>query len=238
MNKFLHESLNLIGLELSSAQQAAFDLYLRELEIWNARHNLTGIRDPEMVHIKHFLDSLTCLLAMRGTPMSKVIDVGTGAGFPGIPLKIVCPGIQLTLVESVGKKASFCRHMVETLNLDGVVVFKERAEVVGQLPEHREAYDWVIARAVANMPVLMELLLPLVKIGGRALAQKGERGPAETQDAEHAITLLGGHLRQIIPVTLPGVTEDRYLVIIDKIAATPEKYPRRIGIPSKRPLRK
>lgn len=234
----MQETLNLIGLELSAGQQTAFDTYLRELESWNTRHNLTAIRDQEMVQIKHFLDSLTCLLAMRGTGMSRVIDVGTGAGFPGLVLKIVCPGMQLTLVESVGKKANFCRHMVETLNLDGVIVLKERAEVVGHLADHRETYDWVIARAVANMPVLMELLLPLAKIGGHTLAQKGESGPAETQAAEHAIHLLGGHLRQIIPVTLTGVTEDRYLVIVDKVAATPEKYPRRIGIPAKRPLRK
>jgi 16S rRNA (guanine527-N7)-methyltransferase len=128
--------------------------------------------------------------------------------------------------------------MVETLNLEGVTVLQERAERVGQMANHRETYDWAVARAVANMPVLMELLLPFVKLGGKVLAQKGESGPAEAQDAEQTIRLLGGHLRQIIPITLPGVTEDRYLIVIDKVAATPEKYPRRVGVPAKRPLGK
>jgi 16S rRNA (guanine527-N7)-methyltransferase len=126
--------------------------------------------------------------------------------------------------------------VVQVLGLSGVEVLNLRAEEIGQMAEHRQQYDWAAARAVANLPVLAEYLLPLVRIGGRALAQKGESGPAEAHSAEHAFNLLGGRLRQVVPVTLPGVADERYLVIIEKIAATPPQYPRRVGIPAKRPL--
>jgi 16S rRNA (guanine527-N7)-methyltransferase len=225
-----------LGLRLSPSQQSILALYERELMDWNTRFNLTAIRDPEEVHIKHFLDSLTCLLAMRDTPLGRLIDIGTGAGFPGIPLKIMLPRVQLTLVESVGKKAEFCRHVVNILDLQGVEVIQQRAETIGQDPAHRQRYDWAVARAVAILPVLAEYLLPLVRVGGSMLAMKGESGPAEAHSAEHAIKLLGGHLRQLLPVTLPGVAEERYLVVIDKVAATPAAYPRKVGIPAKRPL--
>lgn len=221
---------------MSPSQQSLLTLYERELLDWNTRFNLTAIRDPEEVHIKHFLDSLTCLLAMRDTPLARLIDVGTGAGFPGIPLKIILPKIQLTLVESVGKKAKFCRHVINILDLQGVDVIQQRAETIGQEPAHRERYDWAVARAVAILPVLAEYLLPLVRVGGSMLAMKGESGPAEAHSAEHATKVLGGHIRQLLPVTLPGVVEERYLIVIDKVAATPAAYPRKIGIPAKRPL--
>jgi 16S rRNA (guanine527-N7)-methyltransferase len=165
-----------------------------------------------------------------------LIDVGTGAGFPGIPLKILYPNLRLTLVESVGKKAMFCQHVVRVLGLDHVEVVKARAEEVGQDPAHREQYDWAAARAVANLNILSEYLLPLVKLGGTMLAQKGESGPAEAQSAEKAMKLLGGNLRELVQVNLPGVAEDRYLVLVDKVAATPPKYPRKAGIPAKQPL--
>ncbi len=225
-----------LGLRLSRLQLSSLSLYERELVDWNTHFNLTAIRDPQEIHIKHFLDSLTCLLALRDTPVERLIDVGTGAGFPGIPLKIIYPKMQLTLVESVGKKAEFCRHVVKMLELPGVEVVQERAEVLGQTPAHREQYDWAVARAVAILPVLVEYLLPLVRVGGSMLAMKGESGPVEAHTAEHAIRVLGGHLRQLLPVTLPGVAEERYLVVIDKIAATPIGYPRKVGMPAKRPL--
>ncbi len=224
----------LLGMRLTSNQIAALRLYEQELLVWNERLNLTAIRDPEMVRIKHFLDSLTCLLVMRDTPMERVIDVGTGAGFPGIPLKIVCPAMKLTLAESVRKKADFCRHVVQKLGLTGVEVVQERAETLGQMSAYREQYNWALARAVAEMPVLVEYLLPLISVGGSMLAMKGE--DAETQTAEKAIRLLGGQLRRLVPVTLPGVADQRYLVVIDKVAATPPTYPRRPGMPAKKPL--
>ncbi|MBU1660402.1 MAG: 16S rRNA (guanine(527)-N(7))-methyltransferase RsmG, partial [Chloroflexi bacterium] len=186
--------------------------------------------------VKHFLDSLSAYLAMRGSTMDRVVDVGTGAGFPGLPLKILCPQMKLTLVESVGKKVAFCRHIVDRLNLKNVEVIQARVETLCKQTAYREQYDWALARAVAVMPVLLEYLLPLVQVGGQVLAMKGESAPAETHSAERAAQILGGHLRQLTLVTLPGVVEERYLVVVDKVAATPEKYPRRVGIPSKRPL--
>ncbi len=225
-----------LGLHLTHKQLAALTRYEHELLEWNARFNLTAIRDPQEIRIKHFLDSLTCLLALREAPVERLIDIGTGAGFPGLPLKIIYSKMQLTLVESVGKKADFCRHVVKTLELQGVEVIQERAETIGQIPAYREQYDWAVARAVAVLPVLAEYLLPLVRVGGSMLAMKGESGPAEAHSAEHALRVLGGHLRQLVPVTLPGVVEERYLVVIDKVAATPAGYPRKVGIPSKRPL--
>ncbi len=230
------QAYELVEIRLTRAQLATLEKYEHILMDWNARFNLTAIRSPEEIRAKHFLDSLTCLIAMRDTPTERVVDVGTGAGFPGIPLKIACPAMRLTLVESVGKKADFCRHVVEALNLDNVSVVQERAEELGQLSGHRERYDWAIGRAVAIMPVLAEYLLPLVRVGGRILAMKGASGPPEAQSAERAMRLLGGHLRQLIPVALPGVAEERYLVIADKIAATPRQYPRRVGLPAKKPL--
>ena len=233
LTQYAHRQL---GLRLTRSQLSALSLYERELVDWNTRFNLTAIRDPQEIYIKHFLDSLTSLQALRETSVGRLIDIGTGAGFPGLPIKIVYPKMSLTLVESVGKKAEFCRHVVKMLDLQGVEVVQERAETLGQDPSYREQYDWAVARAVAILPVLAEYLLPLVRVGGSMLAMKGESGPAEAHSAEHAMRVLGGHLRQLLPVTLPGVAEERYLVVIDKVAATPSGYPRKVGIPAKRPL--
>jgi len=224
------------GLQLSPAQMQAMNTFQRELLDWNTRINLTAIRKPEEVRVKHFLDSLTSVLVMRDTPVERVIDIGTGAGFPGIPLKIICPTMRLTLVESVGKKADFCRFIIDALKLEGARVIQGRAEVLGQMDEHRERYDWAAARAVALMPVLAEFLLPLVRIGGKILAMKGEAAHAEAQSAERAIHLLGGRIRQVVPVALPGVADERFLVVADKIHATPKGYPRKVGLPGKKPL--
>ncbi len=236
MEKFTKDTLALIGLRLSPRQLVAFERYEEELLSWNEKFNLTAIRDREGIRTKHFLDSLSCLLVMRDNSPIRLVDIGTGAGFPGIPLKIAFPSLQLTLVESVGKKADFCRHVIETLALDKVDVLTCRAEEMGLEREYRERYDWAVARAVADLPVLAEFLLPLVKIGGSMLAQKGESGPAEAHKAEKAVQLLGGRLRTLQKVNLPGVAEDRYLVVVDKIAATPPGYPRRVGLPAKRPI--
>ncbi len=236
MEKLAQDAWNLLGIRISARQLAAFERYEQELLEWNARFNLTAIREPEGIRTKHFLDSLTCTLAWRENPPASLIDIGTGAGFPGVPLKIIQPSLQLSLVESVGKKAEFCRHVAATLGMDRVDVVQARAEEVGQMPKHREQYDWAAARAVASLPILVEYLLPLVKVGGAVLAQKGASGVAEAHASEKAIRLLGGRMRQVIKVDLPGVAEERYLVVIDKIAATPPNYPRRVGIPAKKPL--
>lgn len=226
----------LTGLTLSLQQLAAFTRYEQELIAWNSRMNLTAIRETEGIRVKHFLDSLTCLQVLRDPAPTRLIDIGTGAGFPGIPLKIALPNLKLTLVESVGKKVDFCRHVVEVLGLDQVEVLQTRAEDMGLDRAHRERYDWAVARAVANLPVLTEYLLPLVRVGGAMLAQKGESGPAEVHAAEHAIHLLGGQLRKLQKVNLSGIAEDRYLIVIEKRATTPSGYPRRVGLPARKPL--
>jgi 16S rRNA (guanine527-N7)-methyltransferase len=237
MDELIHETRELFNVHLTARQVMALIHYERELVEWNQKFNLTAIRDVESIRVKHFLDSYSCVLAWKGNPPLRLVDIGTGAGFPGIPLKIVYPTMHITLVESVGKKAMFCQHIVSKLGLENVDVIQARAETLGQNPAHRETYDYAVARAVANLNILGEYLLPLVKVGGTMLAQKGESGPAEAQSAEKAMKLLGGKLKQIIPVELPGVPDDRYLVLVDKVAATPPKYPRKAGIPMKTPLK-
>ena len=195
MEKLVNEALQLFNVHLTGRQVMSLITYERELMDWNQKFNLTAIRDMESIRTKHFLDSFSCVLAWKATPPHHLVDVGTGAGFPGLPLKILYPSMKLTLVESVGKKAMFCHHIVRVLGLEGVDVMQVRAEALGQKPTHREQYDWAVARAVANMNVLSEFLLPLVKVGGTMLAQKGESGPAEAQSAEKAMELLGGKLK-------------------------------------------
>lgn len=237
METFTQNARQLLGLQLSREQIAAFKLLEEELLEWNSRFNLTAIRDKEGIETKHFLDSLTCLMALdlSNTPRS-LIDIGTGAGFPGIPLKLMLPQMRLTLVESIQKKAGFCTHMVEKLSLRQVQVLPERAEDVGQDPNHRECYDLATARAVAAMPTLVEYLLPLVRIGGLVIMQKGESAQLEALKSEKVIQRLGGKIRVILPVVLPGVADERYLVVLEKVARTAAEFPRRTGLPSKQPL--
>ncbi|MEO5887320.1 MAG: 16S rRNA (guanine(527)-N(7))-methyltransferase RsmG [Anaerolineales bacterium] len=236
MEKLVHSAEVLFNIHLTEQQITALIQYEKELLEWNGKFNLTAIRDVGSIRTKHFLDSFSCALAWKGSPPNHLIDVGTGAGFPGIPLKLIYPNLKLTLVESVRKKAMFCRHIVDVLGLQNVDVLHARAEDLGQSVAHREKYDWAVARAVANLNVLSEYLLPLVEMGGSMLAQKGESAPAEAQSAEGAMRVLGGKLGQLIPVNLPGVADDRYLVVVEKVAATPPKYPRKPGIAAKMPL--
>jgi 16S rRNA (guanine527-N7)-methyltransferase len=227
----------LLGVELTADQQAAFDQVTQALVLWNEhRANLTAITEPLAVEMRHYLDSLSILKVATLTPGLKVIDVGTGAGFPGLPLRIVAPGIKLTLLEATGKKTQFLEHICTHLHYTNVKVVHARAEDAGQNPSHREHYDLVLARSVAHMPILMEYLLPLCKIGGQCIAMKGESAAEETHAAEHALQLLGGRLNRIVPIELPHVAETHHLVIIDKTAATPGRYPRKPGLPSKNPL--
>jgi 16S rRNA (guanine527-N7)-methyltransferase len=231
-----------LGLSLTTGQQAAFQRYYEELVAWNQKFNLTAITEYEQVQIRHFLDSLSCLLAKEPrAAMSRVgaraIDVGAGAGFPGIPLKMVYSGVKLTLLEATAKKVSFLQHVVDLLGLHSTTAIHARAEELAHEPTHRQQYDVAFARAVAELPVVVEYTLPFCKIGGWVVAQKGEAGAAEAWTAEGAIRLLGGELRRVVPVELPGLPEDRSLVVIEKVGPTPETYPRRPGIPRKRPLR-
>lgn len=236
MDSLIQDAKTLFNVHLTARQVMALINYEKELLEWNQKFNLTAIRDAESIRVKHFLDSYSCVLAWKANPPLRLIDVGTGAGFPGIPLKIIYPTMHVTLVESVGKKAMFCQHIVSKLGLEDIEVIKTRAEDIGQNKKHRESYDCAVARAVAGMNILSEYLLPLVKVGGTVLAQKGETAHAEAQSAEKAIKLLGGKLKQIIPVELPNVADERFLVLIDKVHATPDSYPRKAGIPAKTPL--
>jgi 16S rRNA (guanine527-N7)-methyltransferase len=237
MRTLVEAAKSLLRIDLSKETLTALRIYETELLGWNEHVNLTAIRDAEGVRIKHFLDSLTILKAWERTrPPERVIDIGTGAGFPGLVLKLVWPSTQVTLVESVGKKADFCRHIVNQLGLEQVTILSERAEVVGQDPGHRHMYDLAVARAVARMPILMEYLLPLVHRNGKVMAMKGETAPAETHTATQAIHLLGGKLHKLVHLELPGVAEERFIVVVDKVARTPEEYPRRTGVPSKSPI--
>ncbi len=224
------------GVSLNSTQLEAFAQYADRLIQANRRSNLTAITEPDQIRVKHFVDSLTCALVMGPEPGGRLADIGAGAGFPSLPLKIAFPGLAVTLIESIGKKAKFCRQVIGGLELAEAQVLKQRAELVGRDPEHRERYDWAVARAVAGLPVLLEYMLPLLRLGGVAIAMKGESGPAEVQSAERALEILGGRLTRILPVELPGVVETHNLVVLEKRFATPERYPRRPGIAAKRPL--
>lgn len=225
-------------IEVSKKAWDKMDIVARELQFWNqSRVNLTAITEIEDIIVRHFLDSISILANVEIPEGAKLIDVGTGAGFPGIVLKIARPDIQLTLVESFGKKAEYLRHAVTQLGwIDEVEVLQERAEDVGQDEAHREAYDVVVARGVANMPTLAEYLVPLAKIGGLVIAQKGDTAEAEVEDGRFSIEKLGGAVQKIVPVQLPTVEQVHHLVLIDKVSATPDNYPRRAGMPTKRPL--
>ncbi len=226
-----------LGLSLTSGQLEQFELYYRELIDWNQRVNLTSVTDYQQVQARHFLDSLTITGATdRPLDASRVMDVGAGAGLPGLPLKIVFPGMRLVLLEATGKKTAFLSHLVDRLGLNDVEVVTGRAEEVAHQPEYREGFDIVLAKGVAPLVALVELTLPFCAIGGVLIAHKKGDIYKEIARAERAITILGGKLREVHKVELEDLSGDFQLVVIDKISATPQKYPRRSGIPAKKPL--
>lgn len=204
-----------------------FDLYLKELIEWNKRFNLTAVTKPEDIRKKHFEDSLLLLSAL---PLNResVLDVGAGAGFPGIPLKIACPEIKLTLLESTSKKVEFLKHIIKVLGLKNAETVWERAEEF--VHKNREKFDLVVARAVAKLNLLCEYCLPLVKVGGKFVAYKQVEVEGEVSGAKNAITVLGGSLKEI--KKFPA----RSLVIINKVKITPRLYPRPAGIAKRKPL--
>jgi 16S rRNA (guanine527-N7)-methyltransferase len=227
-----------LNIQLSDAQIHKFESYYRELVSWNRRFNLTSILDYKEVQLKHFLDSLTVALALPvQIPKDyRMVDVGAGAGFPGLPLKIVFEQIKLTLVEATGKKAEFLKYVDELLRLEGTSVLNLRAEEAARSPDLREKFDAVVARGLAPLPTLVELTLPFLKTGGRLVAQKKGDIAQEVADSRKAIRVLGGELEEVKPIELPEFSDNRFLVIVGKITQTPENYPRRDGVPAKKPI--
>ena len=226
------------GLVLTPEQLARFETFYQELVEWNTRFNLTRITDYEAVQVQLFLDSLVVLQAPGQvfTPGAAVIDVGAGAGLPGVALKIARPDLRLTLIDSVGKKVRFLDHLISRLGLTDSRALHSRAEDLGQNRTHRERYDVAVARAVADLAVLVEYLLPLTRVGGAVVAQKGARAEEELARAGRAVATLGGATPTLAPYSLPGLDEPRALVVIPKVKPTPRAYPRKAGAPEREPL--
>jgi 16S rRNA (guanine527-N7)-methyltransferase len=236
----LIEGAGKLGIEFNARQVKQFELYYQELIEWNRKINLTAITDYSSVQVKHFLDSLTITLALPGEEVERpdfnIVDIGTGAGFPGLPLKILFPQPRLVLIEPTTKKTAFLHHLIHKLELENVEVLNSRAEEAAHLPLYREQFSLVLSRAVALLPILVELTLPFCRIGGRFVAQKKGKLDREIDRAEKAIATLGGKLDQIKKIELDEFYDVRYLVIIDKMYPTPIKYPRRPGMPRRRPI--
>lgn len=236
LSSWLQEQARDLQMELTDTALMQLATYLEMLQEWNKKMNLTSVDDAEQVYEIHFLDSLSVHLAVDLAEVNSLIDVGTGAGFPGLVLAVAWPHLQVTLLESVHKKARFLQELVEKLQLQSrVEVVVTRAEAWGQAQVAREQYDVAVARAVARLNVLSEYCLPLVRLGGFFVAQKGPQAAEELAEAERAIDLLGGAEPKVIDWRLPSGAE-RVLLRVKKLQPTPSGYPRRIGLPNKRPL--
>jgi len=228
-----------LGLHLTAGQLEQFEIYYQELIDWNRRVNLTSITSYEDVQKKHFLDSLTLTTAIKFTDGGRgtdAIDIGSGAGLPGIPLKLLFPGIHMVLLEATGKKADFLKHLIIKLGIGETEILTGRAEELAHDERYRENFTLVMSRAVAPLTTLVELTLPFCALGGCFIGQKKGDIDRELTGASAAIEKLGGKLREVKLVPLEVLDDERKLVIIDKIKPTPPRYPRRPGIPSKRPI--
>jgi len=232
--RVLRHTLTGWGLELGEEQERLLAALAGHLA--GTGHPFTAIVEAGEVEVKHLVDSLSLLLACDPGAGAAVLDVGSGAGFPGIPLKIMRPAIRLTLLDAARKKVEFLRATCGQLGLTGVTWVHGRAEVLAHEAQHREGYDLVVARGVAPAVVLVELCLPLVRVGGFCVAMKGPRGREELEAAREAIGMLGGEVHGVIPVELPEAAGSRQLIKLGKAFPSPGAYPRRAGIPKKRPL--
>ena len=243
--KLLAQGAKELGISLAVSQLEQFETYHRELTEWNQRINLTAITGYEETQVKHFLDSLTVCLPFQGEAgrpldnlagVARAVDVGSGAGFPGLPLKLAFPHLELHLIESVGKKTAFLERLVGMLSLDGVEVHTGRAEMLARKTELRESFDLALMRGVARFSLLLEYALPFCQVGGKTVALKHGGLESELAEAEFALSELGGQTVGVFPVTLPGLTDNRVVAAFEKVQPTLERYPRRVGIPAKRPL--
>jgi 16S rRNA (guanine527-N7)-methyltransferase len=224
------------GITLSRDQLDQFEMYYETLVEWNEKMNLTALTDKAEVYLKHFYDSITASFYFDFTKPFHLCDVGAGAGFPSIPLKIVFPHIEVTIVDSLNKRISFLNHLANVLKLENVHFIHDRAETFGVNPLYRESFEVVTARAVARMSVLSELCLPLVKVGGHFIAMKAAHANDELEVGQKAITTLGGRLADMHTFTLPLEESERNILIIKKEKQTPKKYPRKPGTPGKTPI--
>lgn len=222
------------GLQLSERQLQQFSRYYELLIATNKVMNLTAITEPEEVAVKHMVDSLLAYSEeLQGQTLA---DVGTGAGFPGVPLKIYCPSLKVTLIDSLGKRLNFLQQVISELGLTAIECVHLRAEDAGRNKQHRERYDFVTARAVARLSVLAEYCLPLVRPGGQFIALKGSRFAEEIDEGQAAVKILGGEILSAEPVKLPGLDDGRAIIKISKKKKTPAQYPRKAGTPEKQPL--
>ena len=232
----LRKKAEMLNIKLTGQQLDQFQLYYEMLIEKNKVMNLTAITGYDEVIDKHFLDSILLGKVMDLQKSISVIDVGTGAGFPGIPLKLVYPELKVTLLDSLNKRVGFLREVISALNLKGITAIHGRAEDIGRRPEYREQYTLCVSRAVANLSILSEYCLPFVKVSGCFVAYKSMQAKDETMEAQRAIELLGGSLKDIASVTIPESEINRQLVLIEKKDPTPERYPRRAGAAAKAPL--
>ena len=232
---WLTQQLSTHGIELSDKQQQQFQTYYQMLVEWNEKMNLTSITEEHEVYLKHFYDSIATSFYTDLTKELTICDVGAGAGFPSIPLKIIFPNLKVTIVDSLNKRIHFLNQLAEALELDNVSFVHDRAETYGK-GDYRTSYDIVTARAVARLSVLSELCLPLVKKGGHFIALKSSKGEEELEEARFGIGVLGGKVLDTISYELPEDAGERQMIIIDKRSQTPKKYPRKPGTPNKSPL--
>jgi len=224
------------GIVLNEHQFAQFEAYYRALIEWNERMNLTGITEREQVYVKHFYDSVSLSFFMPLTHVNRLIDIGSGAGFPSIPLKIIHPHLQITIVDSLNKRIQFLKYITSELNLTDVQCIHSRAEDAARMPLHRDQYDLATARAVARLNVLSELCLPFVRPGGHFIAMKGADAAGEIEEADYSMRALKAKFIADHAFELPVEQSARHILIMEKVAATPAAYPRKAGIPTKLPL--
>jgi 16S rRNA (guanine527-N7)-methyltransferase len=234
--KQFEASLKEKGIFLTAQQLEQFEMYYKTLVEWNEKMNLTAITEKEEVYLKHFYDSITAAFFFDFSKQFHLCDVGAGAGFPSIPLKIAFPHLEITIVDSLNKRITFLNHLASVLKLEKVHFIHDRAETFGVNPMHRESYDIVTARAVARLSVLSELCLPLVKVGGHFIAMKAAHAKEELEIGKKAITLLGGKVEKTFVFTLPIEESERNILVIKKEKQTPKKYPRKPGMPNKMPI--
>ena len=237
MNQLLEIKLKELNIQINEIQKKQFDTFYSMLVEWNKVMNLTGITEYEEVIEKHFVDSLSIVNIFDLSEVNTLIDVGTGAGFPGIPLKIAFPHLKITLLDSLNKRIHFLDSVIDELKLDGIYTIHGRAEDFAKKDDYRERYDLCVSRAVANLSTLSEYCLPYIRVGGMFISYKSGDVDDEVLESKKAISILGGKLDNVVKFQLPGTDINRSFIKIKKIKNTGKKYPRKAGLPSKEPLK-